>query len=338
MRAIVMTAYGGPEVVELRSWPEPVVGEREVLIEVYAAGVNPVDVKIRKGLMKPLLKYSLPVIMGNDLAGKVVAVGRAVTRLRPGDAVYATVSKARLGAFAEYAALDERDVAVKPMGLTFGEAASLPLVALTVYEAFVDIAKVTPGQRVFVKAGSGGVGTFAIQLAKALGAEVATTTSAANVEWVRGLGADHVIDYGKERFEARLRGYDVALDSVDGDDPARAFSILNPGGHLVAVAGPPDAKFAKAYGLGPISQWACRWLSRKETRLAQATGVHYSFLFVRPSGARLAEIGERVERRQIRPVVDRVFPFEQAREALAYVERGRSRGKVVLQLKPEPGE
>jgi NADPH:quinone reductase-like Zn-dependent oxidoreductase len=335
MRAAVMTGYGKKHRVELRDMPEPQIREDEVLVKIHAASINPVDIKIRKGQMKSLLKYRFPQIMGNDIAGTVVRIGSRVTSFQPGDEVYSRLSKNRLGGFAEYVAVDEKDLALKPENTTFEEAAALPLVGLTVYQALVDIAKVAPGQKVFIKAGSGGVGTFAVQLAKALGAEVATTTSKANMDWVRKLGADRVIDYTSQKFEETLKDYDVVLDSVDNDNVSRAFSILKPGGHLVSVVGPPDAKFAREFALNFVLRLVCRWLSRKESRLARKTGVNYSFLFVSPSGERLTKITEYVESGKIKPVIDRVFALEQIHDALASAERGRTRGKIIIQIRED---
>jgi alcohol dehydrogenase len=282
--------------------------------------------------MRPLLKHRFPQIMGNDISGTVVRVGSR-SFFKVGDEVYSRLSKSKMGAFADYVAVNERDLALKPKNMSFEEAASIPLVGLTVYQALVEIAKVTSGQKVFVKAGSGGVGTFAIQLAKALGAEVATTTSQANMAWVRNLGADHVFDYKSQRFEDELRDYDVVLDSVDNDAVTRAFSILKPGGHLISVVGPPDAKFAREFGLHPLLQLACRWLSRKEVRWSRKTGAHYSFLFVSPSGTQLREIARYVEDGKIKAVIDRVFTLDRIHEALAYAERGRTKGKIIIKMR-----
>ena len=215
MRAVVMTKYGGEDAIQIRSVPRPQIRDDEVLVEVYSVGVNPIDIKLRKGEMKPLLTFKLPVIIGADLAGKVLEVGSRVTRFKKGDEVYTSLSTSKMGAFAEYVAVKEHDLSLKPTNLTFDEAASIAMVGLTGYQALHDVAKIKPGQKVFVEAGSGGLGTFAIQLAKAMGAEVATTTSTENVEWVRKLGADHVINYQKQKFNEVISNYDVVFHSVD---------------------------------------------------------------------------------------------------------------------------
>jgi NADPH:quinone reductase-like Zn-dependent oxidoreductase len=333
MRAVVITGYGDEDVVQVRDVPKPQIHDDEVLVEVHSACINPIDVKVRKGKMKPLLTYKFPLILGTDVSGKVVEIGSGVSRFKEGEEVYASLSTSRMGAFGEYVAIHENHLSLKPDNLSFEEAASLPLVGLTVYQALHDVAKLTPGQKVFIKAGSGGIGTFAIQFAKASGAEVATTTSAKNVEWVRRLGADHVIDYQKQRFEEVLSDYDVVLDSVDGEPVARGFSILKRGGHLLSVVGPPDAKFAKKAGLNLFLQLLCGLLAWKVSKLSKKTGAQYTFVFAKPDGRQLDEIRILVENGKIKPVVDRVFPMNQVREALSYVALGRSKGKVVLRVR-----
>lgn len=331
MRAVVMTQYGGEDVVQVREMPRPKLRDDEVLIAVESMGVNPVDIKIRKGEMKALLTYKFPMIMGGDLAGTIVEVGPKVSRFKKGDEVYACLTTG-MGAFAEYAAVREDQLSLKPKNLTFEQAASLPTVALTIFQSLHDVAKVKVGQKVFIEAGSGGLGTIAIQFAKALGAEVATTTSPGNVEWVKKLGADHVINYHKEKFEDVLNNYDVVFHSVDGQPTTRGFGILKPGGHLLSVVGPPDYKFAKSLGLNVFLKCLCTLLGWKVTKLSKKTGTNYTFVFAESSGKQLTEIATLVESGKIRPVVDRVFPFAQAKDALAYVALGRAKGKVVLKI------
>jgi alcohol dehydrogenase len=332
MKAIVMKKYGENE-IQLMDIPRPQIQNDEVLVEVYSAAINPIDIKIPKGQMKPLLNYKLPLVLGTDISGKVVEVGANITRFKIGDEVYASFSTSKLGAFAEYSAVKENELSLKPKNLSFDEAASLPLVGLTVYQALHDVAKLTKGQKVFIKAGSGGIGTFAIQFAKALGAEVATTTSAKNSQFVQQLGADHVIDYHTQKFENILNNYDVVLDSVDGEPVTRGVSILKPGGHLLSVVGPPDAKFAKAAGLNFIFQWLFGLLSWNINRLSRKIGAQYTFVFVKPNGLQLEKIKDLVENNKIKPVVDRVFPMDEVREAFSYVSIGRTRGKVVLKIR-----
>ena len=313
--------------------PTPDAGEGDVLVRIHAAGVNPLDSKIRNGEFKLILPYRLPLILGNELAGVVVQVGPGVKRFKPGDEVYARVGKDRIGTFAEFIAVVEDDLAMKPHGLTMEEAASIPLVGLTAWHALVELAQLKRGQRVLIHAGAGGVGTFAIQLAKHLGAIVATTTSTANVELVRGLGADIVIDYKKDRFEETLRDFDVVLNSLDAETLTKSLRVLKPGGHLVSISGPPDGAFARQLGMGRMLELVTSLLSFRIRRQAKRHQVHYSFLFMKASGEQLRRISSLIEMGTIRPVLDRIFPFEATKDARAYVETGRAKGKVVVRMK-----
>jgi alcohol dehydrogenase len=333
MRAFVIDRYGGPDRLQLRDVAEPEVGDDDVLVEVHAAGVNPLDSKIRAGEFKLILPYRLPLILGNECAGVVLRVGSHVQRFKPGDAVYARAAKGRIGAFAERLAVPQDALAFKPNNLTMEEAASVPLVALTAWQVLFDAAKLERGQKVLVHAGSGGVGTFAIQLAKHAGATVATTTSTANVDFVKSLGADIVVDYKKERFEEVLRDCDVVLNSLDADTLKRSLQVLKPGGKLVSISGPPDPAFAQQLGLNPVLGLVMRVMSHGIRKQAARRQVAYSFLFMRASGAQLQQITALLESGSIRPVVDRVFPFESTLQALAYVDTGRAKGKVVVKLK-----
>lgn len=272
-------------------------------------------------------------MLGNDGAGVVIRVGAKVRRFKPGDEVYARPAQDRIGTFAEYIAMDEADVAMKPNNLTMEEAASIPLVALTAWQVLVERANLQKGQKVLIHAGSGGVGTFAIQLAKQIGATVATTASAANVDLVRSLGADVVVDYGKEDFEKILSGYDVALNSLGTDTLEKSLKVLKPGGHLISISGPPDVAFAKENGSNWFLQQVVRLLSFGIRRKAGHARVRYSFLFMRASGEQLRKVTSLVESGAIRPVMDRVFPFERTNDALLYVGTGRSKGKVVVKVK-----
>jgi NADPH:quinone reductase-like Zn-dependent oxidoreductase len=258
-------------------------------------------------------------------------VGSRVRNFKPGDEVYARPRDYRIGAFAQYISINESDLALKPRNITMEEAASLPLVALTAWQALVDRAKVKKGQKVLIHAGAGGVGTIAIQLAKYLGATVATTTSTANVALVKSLGADVVVDYKKEDFSTLLSGYDVALNSLDAKTLSKSARVLKSGGLLISISGPPDMAFAKELGsafLGVVMRLLSRGI-RKETA---ARGASYSFLFMKASGSQLREITSLVESGVIRPVVDRVFHFDETKAAIAYVETGRAKGKVVIKM------
>ena len=332
MKAFIVDRYGKKDGVRIGEMPEPELREDDVLVQVHAAGVNPLDSKIRNGEFKVLLPYRLPLILGNELAGVVVRVGSRVRRFKPGDEVYARPDKDRIGTFAELISMNEDAVALKPKTLTMEEAASIPLVGLTAWQVLIERANLKKGQKVLIHAGSGGVGTIAIQLAKHVGAVVATTTSTANLDWVKRLGADIVIDYSKDDFETILRDYDVVLNSLGGDIPDKSLRVLKPGGKLISISGPPDPDFAKEMGSSWTLRQVMRLLSYRIRKKAKRHRVNYSFLFMRASGDQLREISSLIDSGAIRPVVDRVFPFESTHEAMAYVEKGRARGKVVVRV------
>jgi alcohol dehydrogenase len=332
MKAFILDRYGSPDRVRAGDVPKPELREGDVLVEVRAAGLNMLDSKIRSGEFKRILPYRLPLILGHDVAGVVVRVGSRVRRFKPGDEVYARPADGRIGAFAELIALEEDDVAIKPKALTMEEAASIPLVGLTAWQALIERANLRRGQKVLIHAGSGGVGTFAIQLAKHVGATVATTTSTANVDLVRSLGADIVIDYKKEDFAHVLRDYDVVLNSLDKVTLEKSLRVLKPGGQLISISGPPDAGFARNIGASLILRMIMGVLSYGIRAKARRRHVHYSFLFMKANGEQLAEITSLIDGGFIRPVVDRVFPFASTKEAMAYVEAGRAKGKVVVSM------
>ena len=332
MKAFVVEKYKKNGPVRLADMPVPTMGPNDVLVRIQAAAVNLLDFKVRNGEFKPFLPYRPPFILGHDLAGSVVSVGANVRQFKAGDEVYARPRDHRVGTFAEFLAVDQSDVALKPSSLSMNEAASIPLVGLTAWQALVEVGKVKPGQKVFIQAGSGGVGTFAIQLAKHLGATVATTTSTQNVELVKSLGADVVIDYKTQDFEKVLSGYDLVLNSQDDKTLAKSLNVLKPGGQLISISGPPDLPFAKSLRLNLFLRFVVRMLSRSVLKKAKARGIHYSFLFMRAEGQQLAEIAKLIDSGAIRSVVDKVFPFAQTADALAYVETGRAKGKVVISV------
>jgi NADPH:quinone reductase-like Zn-dependent oxidoreductase len=333
MKAFIVDRYKKKGVLRLGDMPEPEVRDRDVLVAVHATALNMLDAKIRDGEFKLILPYHLPLILGNDVAGVVVRVGSMVQGFKPGDEVYARPGKNRIGTFAEFIAMDEADVALKPRNLGMDEAASIPLVALTAWQVLVERAQLKKGQKVLIHAGSGGVGTFAIQLAKHLGATVATTTSTANVALVNSLGADVVIDYKKEDFAKVLSGYDVVLNSLGPDTLEKSLQVLKPGGKLISISGPPDAAFARENGLNWALQQVMRVLSFGIRRKAKRRGVCYSFVFMRAQGEQLGKIGALIESGVIKPVVDRVFPFPAINEAMDYLETGRAKGKIVIHVK-----
>lgn len=310
----------------------PSPGANEMLVKVCAVGLNPIDNMIPTGIFRPVLRFQLPAILGSDLSGIVTAVGKDVTRFRPGDAVFASIFDTGTGSLAEFAVVPEGAAALKPANLDFVQAASLPMVSLTAWQALAERAGLRSGQKVFIPAGSGGIGTLAIQLAKQMGATVATTTSTGNVEWLKPLGADQVIDYKKQAFADVLAEVDVVLGTIRGDAMEKAIAILRPGGKIVSLVGPLDAAFARARGLNVLLTLVFAFMSRRIMRLAKKRGVSYSFLFVRPDGERLSKIGSLLETEQIKPVIDRVFPFAETRQALAYLAEGHAKGKVVVRM------
>ena len=333
MKAFIIDRYGSKDGVRAGEMPDPELQEDDVLVQIHAASINPVDSKIRDGEFKLILPYRFPLILGNDVAGVVVRVGSRVRRFKPGDEVYARPDLDRIGAFAEFIAIKEDAVAEKPKNLSMEEAASIPLVGLTAWQVLVERAHLQPGQKVLIHAGSGGVGIIAIQLAKHLGAIVATTTSTENLDWVKRLGADIVIDYKKDDFATILQDYDVVLNSLGAETLEKSLRILKPGGKLISISGPPDPDFAKDRGLSWTLRLLMRLLSSRIRKKAKRHHVSYSFLFMKPSGEQLREIGSLIDAGIIRPVLDRVFPFEATKEAMAYVETGRAKGKVVVKVR-----
>ena len=333
MKAALIDHYGSNDAVRVAEIDIPVVGATDLLVRVHAASVNPVDIETREGKLKPLLKYRFPLVLGNDLSGVVVGAGSQVTRFKKGDAVYARVDKNRIGTFAEYAVVRDGATALKPSNLTFEEAASLPLVALTAWQALVEIGRLSANQRVLIHAGSGGVGSVAIQVARHIGATVFTTVGKRNVDLVKRLGANVAIDYRSERFEDVATDCDVVLDSAGGDTLVRCFECVKPGGVVVSInSSTPSPAFARSWGLNPIIVFAIRVLSRKTLAAARKHEARYEYFFVDANGERLSEIARLVESGAIAPLVDKVFRLEQVRDALAYVESGRATGKVVIKV------
>lgn len=332
MKAFIIDRYGKKEVGRIGEMPDPEVRDDDVLIRIHAASINPLDSKTKSGEFKLILPYRLPLILGNDMAGTVVRVGARVRNFKPGDEVYARPDDDRIGTFAEFIAVKESSLARKPANLSMVEAASVPLAALTAWQVLVETAKLKKGQKVLIHAGSGGVGTIAIQLAKHLGAFVATTTSTANIGWVKALGADVVIDYKQQDFATVLRGYDVVLNSLGTNELNKSLQVLKPGGHLISISGPPTPAFAAARRMAWPLQQVMRMLSFGIRKKAKKNGGEYTFVFMRADGAQLREITSLIESGAIQPVVDKVFAFQDTQKALAYVDSGRAKGKVVLQV------
>ncbi len=331
-RTVAQIRHYGQKSLEVVSAPVPSINDSDVLVKVVAASINPIDLKTRDGKLKLLLPYQMPLILGSDFAGIIEKVVPGVTGFHAGDQVYGRVQKDRIGTFATEIAVDQADIALKPANLTFEEAAAVPLVGLTSYQALFEVMQLKAGDKVLIQAGSGGIGSLAVQLAKQAGAYVATTTSALNADFCRELGADQVIDYHNENFATILKDYDAVFDTQGGRILEQAFQIVKPGGKVVSLSGMPDRKFARSYGLPWWKQQLFGIASRRLTKLAKQTGTSYHFLFMRPDGAQLKKLTAWFEAGKLRPVIDRVLPFSQIQEAVRVAAAGHARGKIVIRM------
>jgi len=330
--AAFIDGYGSDQVLRVGDFPAPKTGPSDILVRVHAASVNPVDFKLRDGKLRLLRRYRFPLILGHDCAGEVVQVGEDVTQFKVGDRIFSRPRNGRIGTFAEFIAIDQSEAALMPPNLNYHEAASLPLVALTSWQALVDVAQLKPRQKLLIPAGSGGVGTFAIQLAKHLGAEVWTTTSGKNLELVKSLGADHVINYQNEKFEERVNNLDVVFDTLGGDSLDRSFAITRANGWVVSIAGSPDYRNAEEMGLDMLRSLLLRVVGLRVNSRARRAGVNYRFIFMKPLGEELAQIAALISEGVIKPVVDRIFPISECQSAIEYSASGRARGKIVISL------
>ncbi|WP_137790184.1 NADP-dependent oxidoreductase [Bacillus sp. E(2018)] len=334
MRAMIIERYGKDVALQETEMDKPELGEQDLLVRIHAASINPIDFKIRDGKVKMLLSYKMPLILGNDFSGTVEQVGSKVTKFQPGDKVFGRPRKSRIGTFAEYISVHEEDVAIAPSNISLVESASLPLVGLTTWQAFHEVIQLKAGQKILIHAGAGGVGTFAIQLAKEMGAYVATTASEKGYDLVKSLGADEVINYKEQDFEKVLKGYDAVFDTLGGISLEKSFEVLKPGGKIVSVSAVPNKAFAEENRLGFLKKVIFSIVSSKLTKLEKKHNVHYHFLFMKPSGEQLSRIADLVEKEDILPVIDKVFSFEEAQKAIEYVETGRAKGKVVIKVEP----
>lgn len=330
MKAAYITRYGNINDVQIDEQPKPSLTENAVLVKVHAASINPLDLRVLEGEFKAILPVRFPFILGNDFAGTVVEVGSKVSQFKVGDEVYAKTDLN--GAFAEYTVVQQSSLALKPQNISMEQAAALPLVGLTSWQALVEIAKVKAGQKVLIHAGSGGVGSIAIQLAKSLGATVATTTSEKNIPWVKALGADTIIDYKTMDFEQELKDYDVVLDTQGGKTLEKSLNILKRGGRLISISGPPDKNFAEAIKANWFLKCVISLLSWSIRHKAKKRDISYSFLFMQPNGQQLSEISKLVESGKINPVVDKTYTFSEIKDAFHYVNTGRAKGKIVLKI------
>lgn len=333
MQAFVLRAYGGPELAALMEVPVPEPTARQLLVRVRAAGLNPVDFKTRRGDLRLVQSYRLPAVLGNELAGEVVACGEQVSRFRIGDRVFARVAKHSMGAFAQFAIVEEDHVAAMPATLDFATASAIPLAGLTALQALRDELHVARGQRIFISGGAGGVGTFALQIARHLGARVATTASPRGEALVRELGADTVIDYTRQRPETILSGLDGAFDLIGGESLEQTFAIVRPGATVVSVAGMPEPQTAAKDLERGLGLQALFWVaSYSLRRRARQHGVRYRYLFMHPSGKDLSELAHLVDAGALRVIVDSVYPFERIAEAMARLEAGHAKGKILVTM------
>ncbi|WP_433620510.1 NADP-dependent oxidoreductase [Paenibacillus cellulositrophicus] len=333
MKAMTINKYGKNVPLVMTEQPMPSIGEHDVLVEIHAASLNPIDYKIKEGKMKLLLNFKFPLILGNDFSGVVVKVGSRVNTFKPGDEVYGRPRKNRIGTLADFIAVHEEDICLKPENLTFEEAASIPLIGLTTYQAFVDILNLQKGQKILIHAGSGGVGTFAIQLAKLMGAFVTTTASEKGYDLVKSLGADLIINYKKENFEEILTGYDAVFDTLGGEALDKSFRILKPSGQIVSISGMPNARFGREAKLGWVKTTILSIASRKIKAQEKKSQSAYHFLFMKPSGEQLKVIKGYIEGGLIKPIIDKVYLLKDAAQAFHYLESGRAKGKVVIRIK-----
>ena len=332
MKAILAEQYGPPEILELADVPVPKVGPNGVLVQVHASSVNPIDWKLRKGLLSALWKLRFPVIWGCDCSGVVAEVGSAVTLFKPGDEVYGfkhgKVGQTYRGTYCEYAVLPENTLAKKPANLTHEQAAAVPLAAVTAWQALLKQGRMKSGSRVLIHAGAGGVGVFAIQIAKAFGALVAATASARNQDLLRELGADLPIDYTREKFESKVSGYDIVLDGVGKEVWGRSFKMLRFGGRLVTLTVPiPEKPSGRVSFFGSAIAGVGAGTLR-----GLMTGKRLLVTSVKPRGGDLEKITALIEAGKIRPVIGQVFPLEQVAEAHRASETGHARGKIVIKV------
>ncbi|MBQ0768904.1 MAG: NADP-dependent oxidoreductase [Bizionia sp.] len=331
MKAIQHIAYGDiSESIRHSEITKPTINKEDVLIETYAVSVNPLDIKVISGKLKTQKNYTLPATVGYDLSGKIVEKGDNVTDFNIGDDVYAYVDKQ--GAFAEFVSVNQNILSLKPKNLSFEEAASLPLVSLTASQA-LKRGKLQAGDKILIHAGSGGVGSLAIQLAKAKGAYVYTTTSTANVAWVKALGADRVIDYKTEDYKTIIKDADMVLDTLGSHYTEDAFKVIKKGGKVITLVGPVDAETANRMKLNFFAKLYLAWKRRKITKQIKLKSAYYSLLLMRANPKQLNEVTDLVESGQVKTSVDKVFTFNDAINAILFVTKGRTKGKVVIKIK-----
>ncbi|MBE6183332.1 NADP-dependent oxidoreductase [Heyndrickxia ginsengihumi] len=310
MKAVVINQYGGKEHLQEVQFPDPIIKDHQVLVEMKATSINPIDWKLREGYLKEMLPFEFPIILGWDAAGIIKKVGKAVTKFKVGDAVFARPDTTRFGTYAEFVAIDEDKLALKPENISYVEAASIPLAGLTAWQGLFDVLKLKAGEKVLIHAGAGGVGSLAIQFAHHVGAYVATTASKENEDFVKSLGADEVIDYRTTAFEDVLLNYDAVYDTMGGEIQSKSYKVLKKDGRLVSIASYPSTEEAELYG------------------------VKAGFLWLEPNGKQLAEIGELLKTGDVKAIVGHVFPFSEQgiKDAHALSESHHARGKIVIKF------
>jgi NADPH:quinone reductase-like Zn-dependent oxidoreductase len=333
MKSLMMTKYGdASSSLKEQEVPIPTFGKNQILIKTHSASFNPIDYKILRGDFKAMGKIQFPKGIGRDVSGVVEKVGKNVKNFKAGDKVYSRIDEAFVGTMAEYVISNDNDSALIPSNLSFDESASIPLAGLTSYQALVDVAKLSSGENILIHAGSGGVGTIAIQLAKHLGANVTTTTSAKNVNWVKDLGADKVIDYTKHSYLDEGAKFDVVFDTLGGEHTLNAFKVLKDGGRVVSVTGALDSITAKQFGLNKFVRLILSFQARKVTKAAAKMNAMYRFVFMSSSGAQLKILATLYESGAIKPVIDKTYGFGDSIQALEYLSKGRARGKVIVKV------
>jgi NADPH:quinone reductase-like Zn-dependent oxidoreductase len=331
MKAIQFTGFGNiSQNIITAKIEKPIINKDEVLIEIYAAAVNPLDIKVIEGKLKKVSKFKLPATLGYDVSGIIIEKGVNVTDFNIGDEVFSKVNKQ--GTFTEFVAIEKNIVSLKPKNISFEEAASLPLVSLTALQA-LKRRNLKSGDKILIHAGSGGVGSMAIQLAKVKGAYVYTTTSTKNVEWVKELGADRVIDYKTEDYKTIVKNLDMVLDTLGNEYTEDAFKVIKDGGSVITLVGAVDKETANRMKLNKIAQLFLAWKRRKITKQIEQKSAFYSLVLMRANAKQLNEITELVDSGKVKTIIDKVYPLNETLNALLYVKEGRTKGKVVILIK-----
>ena len=334
MKSLMITKYGDiNSSLEEQEIAKPALEENQILIKAYSSSFNPIDFKIVRGDFKAMGKVTFPIGTGRDVSGIIEEIGKNIKKFKKGDKVYSRVNESHVGTMAEYVVSNVKDTALIPSNLSFDESASIPLVGLTTYQALEDIAKLSKGEKILIHAGSGGIGTFAIQLAKHLGAHVTTTTSTKNISFVKGLGADKVIDYTSENYLDEGAVFDVVFDTLGGEHTLNSFKVIKNEGRVISISGAIDGATAEQFGLNKFIRMILAFQARKVTRAASKKNAMYRFLFMSPNGEKLKKIAKLYESGEIKPIIDKTYNFSEAIQALEYLSKGHARGKVIVKIR-----